>query len=146
MTRRDRKEVRGASVVAQRTLRRRADGKPFHVVLYAPVREHLSPEEWACSVGVRIARQPERVLSTGRGVDSLQALVMALVGLRKALQEEADGLVWLGEPGEIGVPLVVAEHDPTFLNVIDALVQTEYAHRAAHLKYMRSYLARRAKK
>lgn len=148
MTRKSEKERRrdaSDDVVARRTLKSR-DGQQVEVVVHTPSREVSTPDEWACPVKIRAARQPDRVLLTGRGVDSFQALVMALVGLRKALKDEADGLVWLGEPGEIGVPLVVPDHDQMFLSVVDALVQTEYARRALTLKQVRSSLSRRTEK
>jgi hypothetical protein len=63
----------------------------------------------------------------GRGIDSLQALFVALGGVRNALGERMKSLTWLGEPREIGFPKMIQDDDPDFLTLIDHLLEVEYS-------------------
>ncbi len=120
-------------MIAERTLKS-SDGKRVSLIVHAPTREPWTPEEWACPIGIRIGRQAPRIVVTGRGVDALQALLVALGAARKKLGDEANGLVWLGEPGALGLPMVLLDDDSDFLNIVEALVEAEYARRAFNLK------------
>ena len=89
-----------ARTIATRRLTLVPGGRPVDVELDAPVRRRSG--EWACAYRIRgIGR-----VRAGRalGEDSLQALQLALVAVRQALEPFADRRTWTGETGELGLP------------------------------------------
>ena len=68
-------------------------------------------------------------------------LRMALVATRKLL--DAGDLVWLGEVGEVGLPLILPDHDAAYLSLIEAMVEAEDARQALVLKRTRKLLQRK---
>jgi hypothetical protein len=99
-----------ARVIAERVLS--VDGEPGRIVavtIYAPEPDRDTGADWRCEFraqGVLDARD------TAHGVDALQALLNAIQGVRKALDDSGLSLTWAGgEPGDHGVPRIV----PMFL-------------------------------
>ena len=87
-------------VVATR-LFRAADGRTVIATIYEPVMAR--PDEWKCDF--RISGLSEDVKSYAQGVDSMQALAMAIQGLRVHLEAVDATLTWFdGEPGDSGIP------------------------------------------
>ena len=132
-----------AGIVATRTLKRR-DGKLVALRVHMPVRE--PGNDWVCTISERVGRQAPRAIVNARGIDSVQALLVAFIALRKVLAKDDHKLTWLGEPGALGLPLVTLDDDPDFLNIIEALIESEYARRSFALKRMRTALSSRATK
>jgi hypothetical protein len=98
-------------------------GRKERVELVFYVPQHVRKHEWACTV--EICRDGEVKTFTGRGVDSLQALLSAVSGLRNVLKPEISRLTWLGAPGEVGLPRLIAEEDSDYLALIDHLIAAE---------------------
>jgi hypothetical protein len=88
-----------SSLVAVRHLRT-ASGREVIVKLFRPVRK--STDDWHCTF--RIAGLSEPIEARGRGMDALQALTVAIDGIRVHLEQSPEPLSWLdGEPGDIGL-------------------------------------------
>ncbi|MBK6518780.1 MAG: hypothetical protein IPG04_32725, partial [Polyangiaceae bacterium] len=77
-----------------------------------PVRE--PGNDWVCTISERVGRQAPRAIVNARGIDSVQALLVAFIALRKVLAKDDHKLTWLGEPGALGLPLVTLDDDPEF--------------------------------
>ena len=72
------------------------------VTLGVPRREG---RDWACSF--RISGLGERVVDDAYGVDAIQAVQVALDGIRAALEGTGQTFSWLGLRGETGFPRFV---------------------------------------
>jgi hypothetical protein len=69
---------------------------------------------------------PEPIRTRAGGVDAMQALVMALAGIRFYLAPYRDDIAWLGERGSHGIPMSLHWiHDPADERAIEALVESE---------------------
>lgn len=113
-------------VVAKRSLRDPSSGESVELAVYQPEPDPKSQYgDWVCRV--EVSRGNEITLAEGHGVDSLQALVSGIAALRHTLKLDARHLVWLGSPGEIGVPLVIQEDDPDFIALIEHLWEAEHS-------------------
>jgi hypothetical protein len=112
-----------AQVIATRNLARCLDGTKVTITLFAPVQD-VDGEDWECSFEV-----DGKGLS-GRGVDSLQALVEALRGIKHVLDHDDTKLTWLsGKPKDTGIPRVLPYDDPDFAELLGALVDAEMQRR-----------------
>lgn len=86
--------------VATRGLRT-ASGRKVVATLYRPVRK--GPTDWRCTFSITGLGEPLEV--TVRGIDGLQALTVAIDGVRFHLERAPEPLIWLdGEPGDFGLP------------------------------------------
>jgi hypothetical protein len=74
----------------------------------------------------------------GHGVDSCRSWFFAVSALRYALKENGRSLVWLGPPGEVGVPLVIQEYDPDFIALVEHLLAAEHSRQALWRKQSRA--------
>ena len=87
--------------VAARRLFSRAGGGRVIATVYVPVA--VSEDEWSCMFD--ILGLPDPVRSEGRGVDSLQALTVAIGGMRLLLSRSGESLTWdEQESGDYGIP------------------------------------------
>ncbi|MBE7478369.1 MAG: hypothetical protein HS104_00025 [Polyangiaceae bacterium] len=89
-----------------------------------PERSKEHKREWACRVEITRASRPAIEIA-GRGVDALQALVNAFAAARHALKDDLRELTWLGDPGHIGIPRIVPDDDPDFLELFEHLLLAE---------------------
>jgi hypothetical protein len=91
-------------IIAERSFRT-PEGKPVVARVYQPEKIGSS-SEWSCKIEVQGLESPfER---SSMGVDSFQALYLALRGLCVQLDEIADNLVFLdGEAGDAATPLIM---------------------------------------
>jgi hypothetical protein len=87
-------------IVATRTFRTPSGGQVLATV-FEPVMTR--PDEWSCAFAITgLARE---VTAEARGVDGLQALMLASQGIRFHLEASGEALTWVdGEPGEYGIP------------------------------------------
>lgn len=99
------RELRG---IATRTLRQTSSTRIVQVQIGKP-EQHKNKKEWACEF--QIVGLGEDRIRSARGVDSLQALILALEGIWHSLERSGRSLTWIGgEEGDHGVPRAV----PTF--------------------------------
>lgn len=105
-----RQRLRGehAKVIADRVLS--VDGEPGRIVavtIYEPEPDREAGDGWVCEFRVQGALN-ER--DRAHGVDSLQALVNAVQGVWKTLDNSGLSLTWAGgEPGDHGIPRIVPQ-------------------------------------
>jgi len=94
-----------SEIVAERCFRT-SEGKPVVARLYRPEKMGSS-SEWSCKIEVQGLEPPFERSSIG--VDSFQALYLALRGLCVQLDKTAANLVFLdGEAGDAATPLIMA--------------------------------------
>jgi hypothetical protein len=87
--------------IASRTLTDDS-GNEVTVALGTPYA--VSPEEWACPYKVS-GLSPAEEVREAHGSDAVQALLLALEGIRFVLSESTKPLTWTGgEPGDTGIP------------------------------------------
>lgn len=81
-------------------------GEPSREVVLTIGKPRPWRGDWACSVLIEGIAAPRRRRIAG--IDALQALQMAMVYARHALDSSGLRLIWLdGEPGDVGLPLPV---------------------------------------
>jgi hypothetical protein len=87
-------------IVATRVFHART-GNEVIAVIYEPVE--TPPDDWKCEF--RISGLPQEVAEHARGMDSLQALLVAAQGVRAHLEAVDDAFTWSGgEAGVLGIP------------------------------------------
>jgi hypothetical protein len=97
--------VKSSRAIAVRSLRINSNRtKEIVVSIGKPIEE--APNLWACGFwfvqnGKKVDRQ------TARGVDGVQALLMALEGIRTTLKKLGYSYSWLGGEGQSGFPALV---------------------------------------
>ena len=92
-------ETRGR-VVATRVFQTET-GSEVVATICEPVM--IGPDEWTCNF--QISGLSREVQAHGSGVDGMQALIVALQGVRVHLEGAAEILSMLdGEPGDFGIP------------------------------------------
>lgn len=120
----------GDDPIVSRILRDPSSGNKVELVLYRPQKEEGGNGDWCCKLEIRGVEPPLR--DTCWGVDSLQALVTGMTALRYWIKKQRlTELVWLGQPGDLGLPLVVQETEE-FLAVIEGLVTVEHSRLVLH--------------
>jgi hypothetical protein len=120
-----------AVTIASRQLALLPSGRPVLVELDAPRRRRTG--EWACAYRIRGLGRARSAQAFGQ--DSLEALQLALVALRRELEPFGPRLTWTGEPGELGLPLLI----PDFFGGevrrrLEGLVQRELEREGRRLK------------
>lgn len=76
-----------------------------------PVQDPVPALEWVCELEVQGINDSE--VKRVHGVDSLQALTMAIDHARKLLDDSGLALSWeSGEPGNVGIPRMVPGYLP----------------------------------
>ncbi len=114
------------TTVASRVLKR-LDGTVVEVGLTLPVE--VSSGEWKCEF--RIGDDVHEAF----GLDGVQALLMALKGLRFYLARLAPSTWEGGEPGDVGIPRFVPQaFGLAFSQHMDAVIESELAEFVAHGK------------
>ncbi len=115
------------ALAARRVFRCGPAGDQVTVTVSCPVVEaNVDPETWIAEIRVeRTGQQPSLEQSAGRGVDALQALVVALQKLRTLLAPAKYGLRWQGEAGDLGLPLVVTGNSAAEDELYAAVVLAE---------------------
>jgi hypothetical protein len=83
------------------------DGRTVTVEIYAPERDPDPTGDWRCQFRISGAVEAD---AYGHGLDSLSALLNAIPGVRRYLDDSGLSLTWVGdEPGDHGVPRVVPQ-------------------------------------
>ena len=86
------------------------DGDPSRTVvvtIYAPSPDPDPAMDWKCDFRVHGAVDEHR---GAHGLDGFQALIQAIQGVRKVLDDSGLSLTWAGgEPGDHGVPRIVPQ-------------------------------------
>ena len=68
----------------------------------------VSEDEWRCAFDIQGLALPVR--SEARGIDSLQALTLAIAGVRLTLSRSGESLTWdEGECGDYGIPRYIPQ-------------------------------------
>jgi hypothetical protein len=98
-------------------------GEPLVAIVLAP--ERIQPDEWMCRF--RIGRSTHKAY----GIDSMQAIMQAIQGIRHALETSTEKVTFLGQRG-VGIPRYLPEFGPKFRKHLDVVVAREIAkeHRA----------------
>ncbi len=117
-------------IIARRELVDAHTHERIGVAVFEPERETTSEfEEWRCDV--EFSRE-NVVLSrySGHGIDSLQSIVTAVAALRSKVaelggREGVQRFCWVSEQGELGLPVVVQDENPVFLDLIEHLLAAE---------------------
>ena len=121
-----------AQVIAVRTLTRCSDGTEVTITLRQPVQD-AEGSDWSCAFEVSTAEGSKE--HRGRGVDSLQALVEALRGIKYVLDQGHTDLTWLsGKPKDTGMPQLLPYDDPDFAELLRLLVDAEMQRRYLYVE------------
>jgi hypothetical protein len=122
-----------AATIASRQLTLVPSGRPVLVELDAPRPRRTG--EWACAYRIRGLGRARAGQALGE--DGLEAIQLALVALRRELEPFGPRLTWTGEPGELGLPLLI----PDFFGGevrrrLEGLVQREIEREGRRLKQL----------
>jgi hypothetical protein len=113
------------AIVASRTLREANSKETVEICLFQPCKDPSSEHgDWMCRVEIRRHSGTESI--EAGGIDSLQALIMAISTARQALKTSMRSLIWLDKPGELGLPLMIQEEDPDFIALIELSIAAEH--------------------
>jgi len=117
--------------IASRQLTLVPSGRPVLVELDAPRRRRTG--DWACAYRIRGLGHARGGQAAGE--DGLEAIQLALVAMRRELEPFGARLTWTGEPGELGLPLLI----PDFFGGevrrrLEGLVQREIEREGRRLK------------
>jgi hypothetical protein len=97
-------QVMSSPVVAERIFHDSKSGKPVVARIFAA--RQIDQSEWSCRIEVE--GLDDRFQRDVIGIDSLQALYLALRGLVAHLEKHEHRLAFLdGRPGDCGLPLVI---------------------------------------
>jgi hypothetical protein len=109
--------------VAARRVFRSAKGKP--VVLTIGVPQPIPGSDWGCLLQISglntSLRRPRYVF----GIDSLQALHLAMQCADAVLESARPRLAWLGDQGDLGMPKFVPELPKPHKDRLAAIVERE---------------------
>lgn len=97
-------DQRKSRVLASRELQGGDEGRTVTVALGFPERDPQGPD-WMCPF--HITGLDKTIASAGYGVDTLQALIVALERIRIELEGTGLTFSWLGIAGETGIPRLV---------------------------------------
>ena len=103
------KRAKASAVIASRRLTRTEAGAehPVTIRVRHPVR--TADAEAVCAF--EIAGLPEPYRHYTMGVDSMQALLLALSAITNTLREHRADLAWLGGAGDDGMPMAITFDD-----------------------------------
>ncbi|HUR95698.1 MAG TPA: hypothetical protein VMY76_14030 [Gemmatimonadales bacterium] len=114
--------VRSQPPLAIRQLTLLPSRRPVVLELDAPAARPNG--EWSCSY--RVGGLGRTRAGSVVGADGLEALLLAVVAVRRELEPFGGRLTWAGEPGELGLPEFVPEFlGGGFRRRIEAMVRAE---------------------
>ena len=105
--------------IASRTFTDVKTGRAIVANIHAPKRE---ARDWSCLVTIRGLRQPLR--HKFPGADSLQALQIAIEGVRWLLEQTGRRISWIA-PGDFGIYRPLAGYNTAMTRHLEALVLRE---------------------
>jgi hypothetical protein len=109
--------------IASRRLRDSRTGAEVELIVYRPQQESGANGDWFCPIEIRGGANLTKHLCWG--VDALQALISGLVFFRYSLKQAGlRQLVWLGQAGDVGLPLIIQENEE-FLALLEDVVNVE---------------------
>jgi hypothetical protein len=119
--------------IASRQLTLVPSGRPVLLELDAPRQRRTG--EWACAYRIRGLGRARAGQALGE--DGMEAIQLALVAMRRELEPFGPRLTWTGEPGELGLPLLI----PDFFGGevrrrLEGLVQREIEREGRRLKQL----------
>jgi hypothetical protein len=110
------------TIIAKRTLKR--VDLPGSVLIQVGIPRRRRTGEWACPYQI-VGLEEERV-RRALGEDSIQALHLALEGIRMDLKPFESQLTWTGQPGDLFLPEYVPySYGTKFAKQLSALIQEE---------------------
>lgn len=123
----------GTSTIAKRRIRLPGrSSKYLTISLGMPYK--TSKSEWTTVFTITGGRH--RIKSSASGVDGMQSLIVALDGIRAALDAMGQPFAWLGEPGDTGFPRYVPNVFGSVLsNRIGRMIDKEIA---THIKSLQA--------
>jgi hypothetical protein len=131
------REKKLTPVIARRQLREADTQKLIEILVYQPVEDPDSEHgDWICRIEI-VRGGTLLPPAAGHGVDSLQALINGIDGVRHALKDFSRNLIWLSGPGEVGFPLMVQEEDPDFIALVESVLDAEYSRQILFKKALR---------
>jgi hypothetical protein len=112
-----------APIIATRSLKVAGSRRKAVVTLRMPVQ--VGEDEWHCAFHVTGMEK----VQLGIGADAIQALQIALAGLRLELNREKGRYTWLGgRPGDHGFPqMVLPGLGPAFEDHMEQVIEREIA-------------------
>lgn len=125
--------TRSEDVIARRTLVEEETGAELELQISRPELSTEYEDTWRCDV---VAHRDGAVAFqyAAHGVDSLQALINALAVLRRSVASLGGGrgvrvFSWNSAPGAVGLPCLVQDEGPDFVEMIEHLVAAEMSRR-----------------
>lgn len=113
----------GATFIARRRYVFSKGAKSTSIAIEIGVPKRLRGGEWACPY--RIRGLGDGRIHRARGVDGVQALILAIEGARLKLGELGDGISWGGEQGS-AIPRYVPDYFGAELSSrIDKMIDRE---------------------
>jgi hypothetical protein len=96
-----------------------------NITIYLGVPSKVKANEWKCPFLLDGFEKPR--IQFGRGVDGLQALLVAIEGIRVTLERSGKHFSWLGgEDGDLGLPqFIPTVFGAEFSNKMGQLVEKE---------------------
>jgi hypothetical protein len=111
-------------VIARRVLEARKPEMIRRVTVSIGAPRRHPKGDWECPY--RIEGLGESKVSASGGVDSLQALILAIEGIRVTLERTGDRFVWLDEAFGAGIPSYIPTHyGPRFESRISQVLERE---------------------
>ena len=108
------------------TRKLRVEGVEQEVVVCLGKPEQRSEREFVCPFQVTGIGNSE--LQYAHGVDSFQALILALEGIRVTLEKGGQSCTWIGEEGDHGFPRYVPSFfGLEFSNRLGQIIESEIA-------------------
>ena len=110
--------------IASRVLRA-PGGKVVRIVLGSPYQDPKDPNgDWSCPF--EVTGLDEELRGEGHGVDSLQAVIEALRGIRLTLGSRSRDLCWLSDTeGDVGLPMIVGYDEPGYTALLESIIEAE---------------------
>jgi hypothetical protein len=101
------------------------DGRAFRIEASVGEPVEVTRGEWRCAY--RIADAGRESVQYAHGVDSIQALILALEGIRVGIAAIGGEFSWEGgEPGDPGFPRFVPQfYGPAFARKLEAIIDSE---------------------
>lgn len=119
------KPRRRRQIVARRVFRT-VGRRPNRVVLTIYSPEPIPRSDWGCRISIRglggLLDRPRVIY----GIDALQALELTMRFAHAVVEPHARRLVWLGEAGDLGLPVFMPTLPPPHSRRVTAAVEREW--------------------